>query len=242
VLPLIALIFALTTFQRADQWSDLNKQYRYSALHHPDSARAQASLGWLLAKQGNNADAMRAMRRAAELDKHEPGYLISVRWIAAQAGEKLDPQEQEEMLKALKGSGVTTLTAMMFEYVSNCLRTSCTTLQQPLERWLRFSIENKAIGDRSFAYYLLGRTLAAQGRNSEAVDAFYRAYQMDPIYLHPLFALANLYIDSGDKEKAAQVLSELRNANRANPHPRDREIEAVARAIESMRSTAVHRQ
>lgn len=242
VLPLIALVFGLTTFQRADQWSDLNKQYRYSAIHHPNSPRAQASLGWLLIKQGESAEAMRAMRRAAELDEGEPGYLISLHWFAAQGGAKLSAVEQENTLKRLKDSGVTTLSAMMFEFVSNCLRTSCTTLQQPMEQWLRFSIENKTIGDRSFAYYLLGRTLAAQGRTDEAVDALYRSYQMDPIYLHPLFELANLYIDTGNTEKAAHVLSKLRKANQANPHPRDREIELVAQAIESMKRAAARRQ
>lgn len=242
MLPLIALVFGLTTFQRADQWSDLNKQYRYSAMHHPGSPRAQASLGWLLIKQGESAEAMRAMRRAAELDKREPGYLISLHWFAAQAGEEFSPAEQESTLRRLKDFGVTTLSAMMFEFVSKCLRTSCTTLQQPMEQWLRFSIESKKIGDASFAYYLLGQTLAAQGRTDEAVDALYRSYQIDPIYLHPLFELANLYIELGDMEKASQVLSELRKANRANPHPRDREIELVARAIESMKSAPAHRQ
>ncbi len=242
LLPLIAIVFALTTFQRADQWSDLNKQYRYAALHHPNSARAQASLGWLLAKQGNNAEAMGAMRRAAELDEHEPGYLISLHWIAAQGGAELSAADQEKTLRSLKDSGVTTLGAMMFQFVSNCLRTSCTALQKPMEQWLRMSIESRAIRDRSFAYYLLGRTLLAQGKTDEAVDAFYRSYQMDPIYLHPLFELTNLYIGLGQTEKAALVLSELRKANRTNPHPRDREIETVARTIESMRKAAKSRQ
>ncbi len=242
LLPLIAIIFALTTFQRADQWSDLNKQFRYAVLHHPNSARAQGSLGWLLAKQGNSADAMGAIRRAAKLDKHEPGYLISLQWIAAQAGTELSATDQENTLRSLEESGVTALSATMFQFVSNCLRTTCRTLQKPMEQWLRFSIEIKALRDPSFAYYLLGRTLAAQGRNDEAVDAFYRSYQTDPIYLHPLFELANLYISLGQTEKAAQVLSELRKANQANPHPRDREIETVARAIESMKNAARSRQ
>lgn len=242
LLPLVAIVFGLTTFQRADQWSDLNKQYRYDALHHPNSPRAQGSLGWLLAKQGNNAEAMAAMRRAAELDEHEPGYLISLHWIAAQGGTELSATDQESTLRSLKEDGVTALSAIMFQFVSNCLRTSCATLQKPMEQWLRFSIEAKAVRDLSFAYHLLGQTLVAQGRNDEAVDAFYRSYQMDPIYLHPLFELANLYISLGETEKAAKVLSELRKANRANPHPRDREIETVARTIESMRNAAKSRQ
>jgi protein O-mannosyl-transferase len=242
VIPLIAIVFGLTTFQRADQWSDFNKQYRYAALHHPDSARAQGSLGWLLAKQGNNAEAMRAMRRAAELDEHEPGYLISLHWIAALAGTELGAADQENTLTSLKDDGVTTLSAVMLQFVSNCLRTSCKTLQKPMEQWLRLSIETRAIRDRSFAYYLLGRTLLAQGRNDEAVDAFHRSYQMDPIYLHPLFELADLYIGLREPEKAAQVLSQLRQANRTNPHPRDHDIDKIAHAIELLRNAATKHQ
>lgn len=242
LLPLIAIVFALTTFQRADQWSDLNKQYRYDALHHPNSARAQCSLGLLLAKQGDNAEAMGAMRRAAELDPLEPGYLIALHWVAAKAGTEPHTAEKENTLKSLKDSRVTAFSVVMLQFVSNCLRTSCTTLAKPMEQWLRLSIESRAIRDQSYVYYLLGRTLLAQGRIDEAVDAFYRSYQMDPIYLHPLFELTNIYIDLGETEKAAQVLSELRRANRTNPHPRDREIEMVARKIESMRNAVKSRQ
>jgi protein O-mannosyl-transferase len=242
LLLLIAIVFGLTTFQRADQWSDLNKQFRYAALHHPNSARAQGSLAWLLAKEGNNADAMSAIRRAAELNEREPGYLISLQWIAAQAGLELSAADQQNTLRSLKDFGVTTLSATMFEFVSNCLRSNCATLQKPMEQWLRLSIEKKLVRDPSFSYYMLGKTLVAEGRNDEAVDAFYRSYQMDPIYLHPLFELANLYINLGETEKAAHVLTELRKANRTNPHPRDREIETVARIIESMRNAATSRQ
>jgi tetratricopeptide (TPR) repeat protein len=241
LLPLITLVFGLTTFQRADQWSDLNKEFRYAVLHHPNSARAQGSLAWLLAKEGNNAEAMTAIRRAAELDEHEPGYLISLNWIAAQGGLELSAADQQETLKSLQHFGVTTLSATMFEFVSDCLRSNCRTLQKPMEQWLRLSIEKKLIRDPSFSYYMLGKTLVAQGRNDEAVNAFYRSYQLDPLYLHPLFELTNLYISLGQTEKATQVLTELRKANRTNPHPRDREIETVARTIESIRSAAARR-
>lgn len=236
MVPVIALAFALTTFQRAEQWSDLNMMYRYDALHHPRSARSQGSLGWLLLKQGHNEEAMEAMRQAARLDPREPGYMVSLQFAAARMGNTLTAEERQEILGRLKKAGITALTMSMLQYTAKCLPTTCTAMQAPMEQWLRFLITERALQDLSFAYNLLGRTLMAQGRTEEAVDAFHRAYEADPIYLHPLFELANLYISSGQTENATRILAELRKANRRSLHPRDREIELVASAIEVLRT------
>ena len=236
VLPVVALVFGLTTFQRAEQWSDLNMMYRYDALHHPHSARSQGSLGWLLLKQGHNDEAMEVMREATRLDPREPGYMISLQFAAARMGKTLTAEEGQEILQRLKKAGITALTTSLLQYAAKCLSTTCTAMQAPMERWLRFLITEYSSSDPSFVYNLLGRTLLAQGRTDDAVDAFHRAYEADPVYLHPLFELVNLYINSGQTENAARVLAELRKANRRSLHPRDREIEMVASAIEVLRA------
>ena len=101
---------------------------------------------------------------------------------------------------------------------------------------MRTLLEAHPSGDKSFAYNLMGRTLATQGRLDEAIAAFERSYAADPIYLHPLFEMANVYIALGKVDEASQVLRELREANRTNPYPRNREIELVASAIDALRT------
>lgn len=231
-----ALTFGSITLLRADQWSDQNKLYRYEVRHHPDSARSQGSLGWLLAKQGYNEQAMEALRRAAELDPQEPGYFITLHLVSAHAGIALSTADEADTLRRLETSGTTALTSSLLQYIAACLHSTCTAMQTPMERWMRTLLDAHPSGDKSFAYNLLGRTLATQGRLDEAIAAFERSYAADPVYLHPLFELVNVYIALGKVEEASRVLRELREANRANPYPRNREIELVASAIEALRT------
>lgn len=231
-----ALTFGGITLLRADQWSDQNKLYRYEARHHPDSARSQGSLGWLLAKQGYNEQAMEALRRAADLDPREPGYLLTLQLAASRADVPLSASDQADTLRRLETSGTTALTSSLLQYIAACLHNTCTALQVPMEKWIRTLLDAHPSGDKSFAYNLLGRTLATQGRLGEAIAAFERSYAADPVYLHPLFELVNVYIALGKADEASRVLRELREANRTNPYPRSREIELVASAIEALRT------
>jgi tetratricopeptide (TPR) repeat protein len=231
-----ALTFGSITLLRADQWSDQNKLYRYEARHHPDSARSQGSLGWLLAKQGYNEEAMETLRRAAALDPHEPGYLITLQLVAVRAGAVLSAADQADTLRRLETSGTTALTSSLLQYIAACLHSTCTAMRVPMEQWMRTLLDAHPSGDQSFAYNLLGRTLATQGRLDEAIAAFERSYAIDPVYLHPLFELVNVYIALGKVDEASRVLRELREANRTNPYPRSREIELVASAIEALRT------
>ncbi len=231
-----ALTFGGITLLRADQWSDQNKLYRYEARHHPGSARAQGSLGWLLAKQGYNEEATQALRRAAALDPHEPGYMITLQLAMARAGGKVSAADQADTLRRLATSGTTALTSSLLQYIAGCLHSTCSAMQRPMEQWMTTLLEAHPSADKSFAYNMLGRTLATQGRLDEAITAFERSYAADPIYLHPLFELANVYIALGKVDEASRVLRELREANRTNPYPRHREIEIVASAIDALRT------
>ncbi|MDX1488340.1 MAG: tetratricopeptide repeat protein, partial [Acidiferrobacterales bacterium] len=167
-----ALTFGSITLLRADQWSDQNKLYRYEARHHPDSARSQGSLGWLLAKQGYNEEAMETLRRAAELDPREPGYLITLQLVAVRAGAALRAGDQADTLQRLETFGITALASILLQNTANCLYTTCAALSPSMEQWMTTLLRAHPSGDRSFAYNLLGRALAAQGRMHDAIDAF----------------------------------------------------------------------
>ena len=236
VIPIAAMVFGGSTYLRATQWAEPNSFYRYEVLHHPDSARIQAGLAILLEAQGHYDEAIQALRRAAEIEPSETGYLLQTHLLAARRGKTLDPGEQEKTLKLLSSEPLTTTIVMTIHHMSNCVQTSCSLLRVPMEQWLKTILKReKAPGDKSFFYYALGLCLVSQDKVNEAIEAFQLAHQSDPIYLHPLFALASIYVQLGQIDNTERVLGQLRAANQGNPHPRDQSINLVASDIEKLK-------
>ncbi|MFQ5937237.1 MAG: hypothetical protein ACE5LB_12615, partial [Acidiferrobacterales bacterium] len=136
LLPLLALTFAGTTLLRASEWSDVHKLAYYEALHHPNSARAQAQLGSSLALQNRYPEAMQAVRRASELDPRETGYLLTLHILANRAGIELEDEFKRQVISRLRAPGKTTLTDILLQVIGDCILTSCAALQDPMEKWL----------------------------------------------------------------------------------------------------------
>jgi tetratricopeptide (TPR) repeat protein len=231
--PVIVMLFVGTTWLRASQWADHNSLARYEALHHPRSARAQAMLSSLLYTQGQYREAMDAIRRAAALAPEEPAYKINMQVLAMRLGEPLSPSVQTDTLSLLAKRPASPLTQLSLDYIGNCIARDCSQLQAPMKAWLNTAIDNMPRSQtRSFYYYLLGRTLIAQGRVLDGLNELERAYYDDRNYLHPLFQIASVFLQLGQIENAEFTLDRLRKANRDNLHPRDKEIAELAVAIE----------
>jgi protein O-mannosyl-transferase len=227
-LLVIALIFSGITCLRASQWSDPNTFYRYEVEHHPASARIQAGMSLLYESQGQYNEAMVAARKAWELAPYDTGFLLSMHHLAARQGKNLSAEEEAETLRRLATEPLTPTTYLALENIASCLQTSCKSLQIPMETWMNAILnERTASADKSFYYYLLGISLAGQGRIHEAIDVFRKSYELDPLYLHPLLNLAKIFIDLKQVDVAERVIAELHKANRNNPHPRDREIQKL---------------
>lgn len=236
VYPVVIVVFASTTLLRATQWADYDNLTRYEAFHHPNSARTQAMRSSALYVQGDYKGALDAIRRAAAVAPQEPGYKMNMHVLAARLGVTLSPTVQEEILENLASRNPSVMTQMSLDSISACIATDCTQLQAPMESWLTTLLENVPPSfDVSFFYHLLGRTLVAQGRILEGLNAFERAIQTDPNYLHPLFELAAVFVQLRQVENAELILERLRKANETNLHPRDKEIAELAATIEALR-------
>jgi protein O-mannosyl-transferase len=239
IVPVAALVFGGTTYLRATQWADPNSFYRYEALHHPNSARVHAGMAILLEAQGHLDDAITALDRAARIEPYETGYLLQMHLLAAREGKILGPDVQQKTLELLATEPLSATTFLSIQHITECIQTSCKILRKPLEKWLRVILNRKQLpGDRSYYYYALGLSLVSQDRVAESIKAFERSYQIDPQYLHPLFALADIYVQQKQTYDAERVLAQLRTANRGNPHPRDREISLVAADVEKLKQNA----
>ena len=236
VIPITIVLLATVTALRASQWDNYENFYRYEVLHHPDSARIQAGLAILHEAHGNYEDAARALERAAEIEQHETGYLIQLQLLAARTGKTRPQTENERIRHMLQTEPLSATTFLSIQQITGCLQSSCRSLRDPFEQWLRIILaREKAPGDRSFYQYSLGIALVVQDRLPEAIDAFKQSHAADPSYLHPLFAMANIYVQLGLQNQVSQVLESLQQANRGNLHPRTQEIELVARDLERLR-------
>jgi tetratricopeptide (TPR) repeat protein len=153
--------------------------------------------------------------------------------LAMRLGEPLSPSVQTDTLSLLAKRPASPLTQLSLDYIGNCIARDCSQLQAPMKAWLNTAIDNMPRSQtRSFYYYLLGRTLIAQGRVLDGLNELERAYYDDRNYLHPLFQIASVFLQLGQIENAEFTLDRLRKANRDNLHPRDKEIAELAVAIE----------
>lgn len=228
LIPVMALVFAGTSYARATQWSDINSLYRYEAIHHPSSAGAQAGLSTLLNMQGDYKGAINLLKRASELDPRESAFLLGMHWIAAKHEEVISPEEHEETLRRLVAYPVSSTAGLTLTSIDECILTSCRNLQKDMETWMNALLKKKSAPvEASFYYYLLGRASYGQGKIQQAIDAFIASYQNDTMYLHPLLELGVIYVQLGKTGSAEKVLDLLQKANKTSRHPRDEEIKKL---------------
>jgi tetratricopeptide (TPR) repeat protein len=235
LIPVMALVFAGTSYARAMQWSDINSLYRYEAIHHPNSAGAQAGLSTLLNTQGDYKGAIDLLKRASELNPREAAFLMGMRWIAAKRGETITPEEREETLRRLVAYPVSPTAGLTLNSINECILDSCRGLQQDMETWMQVLLEKEhAPVEASFYYYLLGRASYGQGKLQQSIDAFIASHQTDPVYLHPLLELGAIYVRTGKTGPTEKVLALLQQINSKHRHPQDEAIkkleEMLARA------------
>jgi protein O-mannosyl-transferase len=228
LIPVMALVFAGTSYARAMQWADINSLYRYEAIHHPDSAGAQAGLSTLLNTQGDYKGAIELLRRASELNPREAAFLMGMHWIAAKRGETITQKEREETLRRLVTYPVSPTAGLTLNSINECIFDSCRGLQNEMETWMQALLEKKhSPVETSFYQYLLGRTNYVQGKLQQSIEAFIAAHQNDPMYLHPLLELGAIYIHMGKTEPAEKVLALLQQINSNHPHPQDGQIKKL---------------
>lgn len=239
IVPVMAIAFAGTTYFRATQWSNSVSLFSFEVFHNPESSSAQAGLGMRLAMHGHYDQGIAALRRASELEPNEVAHLINIQVVIASAGKMPAREDHEEIMKRLSAGHLTATTSLAFQTVGDCILTWCRPLQGHLETWLRLLLATESSGeyDASTYYFLLGRTLFGQGRLVEAIDAYRRSHEIDPKYLHPLIEVGYVYVRINRLDDAEKVLRQLEAANRANLHPRDREVAELARTIDEARKS-----
>jgi tetratricopeptide (TPR) repeat protein len=238
-LPLFFLaLFAINTPLRAWHWSDLASLHDFEARNHPNSARAQSSLGSMLAQARKYQEAKQAFLRAAQLRPHEVTDLINVRIILAWQRKPPSNQLTQDIVERVKHGLQTPLTNQVLDYAVKCAALDCADIRGDLLVWLPVYIDRNQNRSRLVAHYhyLYARVLLLEGRQDDAVKSLLQAIDRYYRHLHPYFLLADIYLKQGELAKAGEILKQLEVANEGNSHPRDREIKLLSDKIQSVRS------
>jgi tetratricopeptide (TPR) repeat protein len=230
--PVLAILFCGATYSRSLGWSDFDSLARFEAGHHPDSPRAQLYLGTSMANKGNYDAAMKAMRRAAQLDQYDAVYHLNMHLISAYYGLALSVETKAETLQRLVGNRISASTLVALQVIHGCLPGRCRSLQRDVETWARAILaDGPPNADRSFFYFMLGRSLYEQGRIQEAVAALQKSCDADQNYLHPLFEMGQILIQSGKLKEAEAVLENLREANKQSAYTKDSDLKIMAERL-----------
>lgn len=240
IVTAIGVCFAAVTAMRASQWSNAVSLFTAEVRHHPESAAANASLGVTLVKLGRVTEGLISLRRAAELQPYEAGMLINVVIITAKQNAPISRQDLDAIDTRLTTNRASATTVHVLQTASDCVITSCIQLAPHMERWLRILMDDKYADFSNKPYYhqLLGRSLLAQQKFGEAIDAFRAAYVLDPDYLVPLFEIAQIYLAIGQLRYAEIIAGEIRRANELAPLPRHKELRELEIKLSELRRTA----
>lgn len=241
-IPVLFLaLFITNTSLRAWHWSDTARLYGFEVFNHPNSARAQASTGSLLAEIGKLEEAKLAFKRASMLRPYDASDLINIHII--QSWQKIEPSEKlkQDTLARVKHGLWTPLTSHVVDYAVNCLPRDCKQMQDELLAWLPIYISRsgKKSLKRAHYSYLYAHVLLTKGESKAAISALHAAIEANGQYLHPYFLLFAIRLQRNEIEQATVVLDQLKKANINNPHPRDREAQVLSNKIQQLRSSGL---
>ena len=237
VVLVAGVAFAATTALRADQWGDELGMSRYEVLHHPRSAQAHSNLAVDLVWRGAYAQARHHLEKAMELAPWEVGYPMNL--VSAYRIEHLEPPPAlaDVIASLIRSEPMSPYASSVLRLYSKCLPDACTYMAPDMAGWLEaYLASEQPTFDRSYVYFLLGRTYRQQGRIQDALNAFQRAHDLDPRYLHPLFEQANILLALRQWDAATQVLDSIRAANERAYQRLDRQIAQLDAAIATGRT------
>ncbi|HEX2797237.1 MAG TPA: tetratricopeptide repeat protein, partial [Immundisolibacter sp.] len=234
---IVLAVLAATTALRAVEWRDADTFYRYQVEHHPDSAHSRNDYASELGKRRRYGEALEQLRAAQRIAPWEAGYYFNYLLTARTAGLAVPADVTAELDALLRSRPLTAFGLRAVQTQGDCLRKVCSFMAADMAGWLATYISAPVDHhDRSQLEYLLGLAYVQQAQVGPALNAFERAYSLDPKYLHPLFEQANIFMALGQWDNAAFNLERIREANQTAPVRQDKALAQLEAAIANGRS------
>lgn len=216
-------------YLRSDDWKSHEELILAESIYHPDSPRAQGSLGSILISKGHLKQGFTAMARAWELQPKEYGYLLNMVLIADMTRNAVPGEWKDRLLHAFAHEQITPLSLEVLKFATNCALSECRNARLLIEEIARTCATRKGLGRarRSQCMYYEGTLLGNRGQYDSAIQKLRSSYESDRKFLHPLFGIAILQLSENKLADARVTIDELVQANRVSEYPRNKDLEKL---------------
>jgi tetratricopeptide (TPR) repeat protein len=214
---LFLLLFSITTWVRAGEWSDNINHAIFEARHHPNSVRAVYSAGRIHARlalegvPGAYEKAQEYLERASRIDDSDIMASIVLIKLGYLTDNPVEDRWLEQIYERLPRSTVKPTTLSSLYELANCMNGSCTLPHEAMERMFRLTLENESLASNSRinanAHTLYGYfTINVRGNFEKGRELFHRAAELEPDNPQWHINLVNLLAVMGNYDEAEKQL------------------------------------
>jgi tetratricopeptide (TPR) repeat protein len=214
---LFLLLFSITTWVRAGEWSDNINHAIFEARHHPNSVRAVYSAGRIHARlalegvPGAYEKAQEYLERASRIDDSDIMASIVLIKLGYLTDNPVEDRWLEQIYARLPRSTVKPTTLSSLYELANCMNGSCTLPHEAMERMFRLTLENESLASNSRinanAHTLYGYfTINVRGNFEKGRELFHRAAELEPDNPQWHINLVNLLAVMGNYDEAEKQL------------------------------------
>ena len=246
---LFLCMFAYTTWQRADQWSDNIKFAVFEAMHHPQSFRAVYGAGRIHARLALNGrqesidEAFRYLAQAREVGDYEIMPAITMIKLAYLLDRPVRQEWFTEILDRLERYPITANTLNSLYKLAGCMKADCKFPHETMEEMFTLTFKNpslsqpgrrRAEAEAIYGYY----TINVRGNFEKGRQLFLNSVKSDPRDPQRWINLIRLLVVMYDFDTAEQQLqlfkaADTHSGSKQDFHNLREEIETGRKAMEN---------
>lgn len=224
----LILVLGMISHMRSIDWSSREELIATEAYFRPESPRARAGLGSLLASRGDLANALREMQIARQLQPGELGYALNLAIIHSWADRDPPPPLYKTIMDLMQHGRLTPLSYSTLNFTVRCSINSCHRLYPMLMEALDICAQRTDLGaGRTQCLYYKGSLLLEKKKFEESLPYFDQAAASDNGRVLALIGKGKALLALNRLDETAALLPLLIDANRDGRFPRDKEIQRL---------------
>jgi len=224
----LVLVLGMISHLRSIDWSSSEELITTEAYFRPDSARARAGLGSLLASRGDLANSLREMEIARQLQPEELGYALNLAIIHSWADREPPLPIRKTIADLMQHGRLTPLSYSTLNHAVRCSINSCHRLYPLLMEVLDICAHRADLGrGRTQCLYYKGSLLLEKKQYEESLPYFDQAATSNNGRVLALIGKGKALLALDRLDETAALLPRLVDANRDGRFPRDKEIQRL---------------
>jgi len=224
----LILVLGMISHMRSTDWSSSEDLITTEAYFRPESPRARAGLGSLLASRGDLVNALREMQAAHQLQPGELGYALNLAIIHSWADRDPPPPLNKTIKDLMQRGRLTPLSYSTLNHAVRCSISSCHRLYPLLMEILDICAGRTNLKqERTQCLYYKGSLLLEKKKFAESLPYFDQAATEKRGRVLALVGKGKALLELNRLDETAALLPLLIDANRGSRFPRDKEIQRL---------------